>query len=107
MDESEEQHLRRAIALISQSDPLIKLLQQVRLGRIPPGDSGLRAVTEAWLAAYRKIFATERLSKAALRRLDPRPRLAVLVDAGVISADVFAAKALTEVFEEALANTTE
>jgi hypothetical protein len=107
MDESEEQTLRRAIALISQSDPLIKLLQQVRLGRLTPGDAGLRAVTESWLAAYRNIFVTERLSGETLRRLDPRPRLAVLLDAGVVSTDRPSAKALTETFEQVLASSTE
>ncbi len=43
--ESGEQALQRAIATISQSDPLTKLLEQVKLGRMKPTDAGLRAVT--------------------------------------------------------------
>jgi len=49
MDEPAEQALQRAISAILQSDPLIKLLQQVRLGRMKPTDAGLRAVTESWM----------------------------------------------------------
>jgi hypothetical protein len=46
MDEQEEQ-VRRAIGTLLQSDPLIKLLQEVRLGRMKATDPGLRAVTES------------------------------------------------------------
>ncbi len=42
--ESGDQILQRAIATISQSDPLTKLLEQVKLGRMKPTDAGLRAV---------------------------------------------------------------
>ena len=46
--------LQRAIATISQSDPLIKLLEQVRLGRMKPSDAGLHAIMESWLANISK-----------------------------------------------------
>lgn len=85
MGTSDEHALARAIAAISQSDPLIKLLQQVRLGRMKPTDAGLRAITESWLGAYEKALATDGLTHFCLRRLDPAPRLAVLVDAGVLT----------------------
>lgn len=83
----DEQAVARAIASIAQSDPLIKLLQQVRLGRMKPTDAGLLAVTESWLSAYEQALATDGLSQSGLRRLDPAPRLSVLIDAGVLSDD--------------------
>jgi hypothetical protein len=82
-----EQAVQRAISAISQSDPLITLLQQVRLGRMQPTDAGLRAVTESWLGIYEKALATDGLTPSDLRRLDPAPRLAVLIDAGVLTDD--------------------
>jgi hypothetical protein len=83
----DEQAVQRAIAAILQSDPLIKLLQQVRLGRMKPTDVGLRAVTESWLGIYEKALATDGLTHSGLRRLNPAPRLAVLIDAGVLTDD--------------------
>lgn len=82
-----EQAVQRAISIIAQSDPLIKLLQQVRLGRMKPADAGLRAVTESWLGTYEKALATDGLTQSGLRRLNPAPRLAVLMDAGVLTDD--------------------
>lgn len=82
-----EQAVQRAISAIAQSDPLIKLLQQVRLGRMQPTDVGLRAVTESWLGIYEKALATDGLTQSGLRRLNPAPRLAVLIDAGVLTDD--------------------
>ena len=82
---SDEQALARAIASISHSDPLIKLLAQVRLGRMKSTDAGLRAITESWLGSYEKALATDGLTRSSLRRLDPAPRLAVLVEAGVLT----------------------
>ncbi len=85
MDESGDQALQRAISAILQSDPLIKLLQQVRLGRMKPTDVGLRAVTESWLGIYEKTLDTAGLTRSGLRRIDPTPRLAVLIDIGVLA----------------------
>lgn len=94
----------QAIQTLSQSDPIVKLLQQVKLGRMNPNDAGLRAITETWLGTYRQVIAGGTLDAAALRRLDPGPRLATLIEAGVLAADHAAVKALTAAFEEALAN---
>lgn len=80
-----EQAMQRAISAILQSDPLIKLLQQVRLGRMKSTDAGLCAVTESWLGVYEKALATDGLTQFGLRRLNPTPRLAVLIDAGVLT----------------------
>ena len=87
MDEPVEQALQRAISSIAQSDPLIKLLQQVRLGRMKSTDAGLHAVTESWLGIYEKTLDTAGLTRSGLRRIDPMPRLAVLIDIGVLAVD--------------------
>src|SRR6478609_5379199 len=82
-----EQALQRGISTILQSDPLIKLLQQVRLGRMKPTDAGLLAVTESWLGIYEKTVDTAGLTRSGLRRIDPTPRLAALIEAGVLAID--------------------
>ncbi len=99
MDEREEQ-LRRAIGTISQSDPLIKLLQQVRLGRMKPTDAGLRAVTESWLGVYAQVLKTQSLDAGSLSRLDPTPRVEVLVEAGVLTWDHPVLRDLQTLFRE-------
>jgi hypothetical protein len=99
----EELLLHRTLATLSQSDPLIKLLEQVRLGRMQPADPGLRAITESWLATYRKAIESAGWKKQALRRLDPTPRLAVLVEQKILPADHAEASRLVEAFQEAMA----
>lgn len=105
--ESGDQTLQRAIATISQSDPLIKLLEQVTCGRIKPTDVGLRAVTDSWLGTYRKIIESGGFSRQALRRIDPSPRLAVLIECGVLTGEQQAVADLRESFERAVAAATE
>jgi len=105
--ESGDQTLQRAIATISQSDPLVKLLDQVRLGRMKPTDAGLRAVTDSWLSTYRKIIEAGGLSRQALRRIDPHPRLAVLIECGVLTSEQQSVADLRESFHRALARATE
>ena len=100
----EEDALRRAIQTISQSDPLLKLLEQVKFRRMKATDAGLRAVTESWLLTYRQVLSTEQLNGAALRRLDPSPRLAVLVDAGVLRPDHGVLVDLKTLYESRLAS---
>src|SRR5262245_9956209 len=102
MDQSAERPLQRAIETISQSDPIIKLMQQVQLGRMKPTDAGLRAVTESWLAVYEKALATDGLTRSALRRIDPAPRLAILFDAGVLANDHRSVRALNDAFVQAM-----
>ena len=103
MSEAEDQQLRRAIDTLSQSDPIIKLLQEVKLGRMKASDAGLRAITEAWLGTYQKVLETTALSRQALIRLDPSPRLEVLIEAGVLTPDHQAVSSLRASFEKALA----
>ncbi len=106
MDELSEQALQRAISAILQSDPLIKLLEQVRLGRMKPTDAGLRAVTASWLGTYEKALdAAAGLTRSDLRRLDPAPRVAVLIDAGVLSGDHPGVVSLKASYDQAVART--
>ena len=107
MSDTSEQAIRQAISTILQSDPLIKLLQEVRLGRMKPTDAGLRAITEAWLGTYKKVLETSGLGRTALARLDPSPRLDVLIDAGILPADHAAVTSLRAVFEKALSGAAE
>ncbi|GAB1721990.1 MAG: hypothetical protein GDA65_11640 [Nitrospira sp. CR1.1] len=97
MDDHEEQ-LRRAIGTLLQSDPLIKLLQEVRLGRMKATDPGLRAVVESWIGVYAQVLQSQSLNAELLLRLDPAPRLQVLVEAGVLSWDQPATRELGELF---------
>lgn len=104
VSETNDQAIRRAIHTISESDPLIKLLQEVKLGRMKPADPGLRAITESWIGTYKKALETSGLDRAALARLDPSPRLAVLIDVGVLPADHAGAASLRTAYEQALSN---
>lgn len=104
MSDANEQAVRQAIHTLSQSDPIIKLLQEVKLGRMKSSDAGLRAITESWLSTYRRVLETaHNLDQVALLRLDPSPRLDILIEAGVVAADHAAALSLRTVFEKALA----
>lgn len=94
--------VEQAIHTLSQSDPLIKLLQEVKLGRMKPTDAGLRAITESWLNTYKKVLETTSLDRTDLVRLDPSPRLDVLIAAGVLTTDHAGAVMLRTAFEDAL-----
>ena len=107
MSEPNEQAVRQAISTILQSDPLTKLLQEVKLGRMKPADAGLRAITESWLSTYRKVIETSGLDRTALVRLDPSPRLDVLIHAGILPADHAAVASLRAVFEKAISGAME
>ncbi len=102
-----EEALQRAIFTISQSDPIVKLLEQVRQGRMKAADAGLRAVTESWLATYRKTLGAAALTKSALRRLNPAPRTALLIESGILSADHRAVSDLQQLFEQTLSSAPE
>ncbi|OGW50419.1 MAG: hypothetical protein A2V62_12325 [Nitrospirae bacterium RBG_19FT_COMBO_58_9] len=105
--ESGDQLLQRAIATISQSDPLTKLLEQVKLGRMKSTDAGLRAITGSWLATYQKVIESGGLTRQALRRIDPNPRLAVLIECGVLTGEQEAVTGLRASFERVIAVATE
>jgi hypothetical protein len=101
--ESGDQALRHAIATISQSDPLTKLLEQVKLGRMKPTDTGLRAVIDSWMGTYQKVIEFGGFTRQALRRIDPHPRLAILIEYGVLTGEQQAVAALRASFEQAVA----
>ena len=103
MSDAHDIALQQAISRIGQSDPLIKLLQEVRLGRMKPADAGLRAVTESWLRTYQTVIESTSLTRQALLRLDPRPRMSVLVDAGVLEPGNVLGQSLQTSFEDKLA----
>jgi len=105
--DSGEQALQRAIATISQSDPLTKLLEQVKLGRMKPTDAGLRAVTDSWMSTYQEIIESGGFTSQALRRIDPHPRLAVLIECGVLTDEHQAVTTLRTSFGQAVAAATE
>ncbi|NJL17091.1 MAG: hypothetical protein HC938_07760 [Nitrospira sp.] len=44
-------------------------------------------MTESWLDAYEKALNTEGLTQFDLRRLNPAPRLMVLIEIGVLTED--------------------
>ena len=101
--ESGDQALRHAIATISQSDPLTKLLEQVKLGRMKPTDAGLRAVIDSWMGTYQKVIESGGFTRQALRSIDPHPRLAILIEYGVLTGEQQAVAALRASFEQAVA----
>jgi hypothetical protein len=98
-DELEDQ-ARRAIGTLMQSDPLIKLLQEVRIGRMKATDPGLRAVTESWVGVYTQVLKSQPFHPSVLARLNPVPRLEVLVEAGVLSWDHPGTNELRELFQQ-------
>jgi hypothetical protein len=103
MNNEHQQLLDQAIGRLSESDPIIKLLQQVKLGRMKPTDPGLRAITESWMETYRQVLHdVKELERTELLRLDPRPRLDALVSAGVLAADHPAMTSLGTTFEQML-----
>lgn len=104
MSDASDTALQEAISTIAASDPLVKLLQQVRLGRMKPSDAGLRAVTESWLHTYQTVLESTALTRQALLRLDPRPRLSTLVEAGVLEPGHLTGESLQASFEKKLAH---
>jgi hypothetical protein len=92
--------IEQAIDMLSQSDPIVKLLQQVKLGRMKADDAGLRAITESWLETYQRVLESARsLDRAILHRLDPSPRLDVLEQVGILPSDHQAATSLRKQFD--------
>src|SRR5690242_12064811 len=99
------QLLDQAIDRLSASDPIIKLLHEVKLGRMKPTDAGLRAITESWIETYRQVLqSVNELDGSALPRLDPRPRLEFLIAAGVLSTDHPGVGNLNTTFDQMLAD---
>jgi hypothetical protein len=87
--ETSEQFLGRAMPMLQRSDPIPKLLPQVRLGRMPKDSPALIAILESWLEAFVQVLKDGQtvLNVEGVLRLDPNPRIAVLVEAGVLAED--------------------
>ena len=85
--ESPQDFLNRAFPLLQRSDPIPKLLPQVRLGRMARDSPALQAIISSWLEAFVTVLKDGEtvLDVNGVRRLDPNPRLAVLVEAGLVA----------------------
>src|SRR5439155_23347349 len=102
--ETSEQFLDRAMKLLQRSDPIPKLLPQVRLGRMPTDSPALTAIMDSWLEAFVQVLkeAQAVLEVGGVLRLDPNPRIAVLVEAGVLKDDHPHVKILRDAWSDAL-----
>ena len=102
--ETPEQFLDRAMKLLQRSDPIPKLLPQVRLGRMSKDSPALAAILESWLEAFVQVLKDGQavLDVGGVLRLDPNPRIAVLLEAGVLADDHLQVKALREAWAAAL-----
>ena len=87
--ETAEQFLDRAMTLLQRSDPIPKLLPQVRIGRMTKDSPALAAILESWLEAFVQVLKDGQavLDVEGVKRLDPNPRIAVLVEAGILAED--------------------
>ena len=87
--ETPQDFLNRAFVLLLRTDPIPKLLPQVRLGRMPKDSPALQAIISSWLEGFAALLkeGETTLDVNAVLRLDPHPRLEVLVEAGVLAPD--------------------
>ena len=87
--ETPQDFLNRAFVLLHRTDPIPKLLPQVRLGRMPKDSPALQAIISTWLEAFVTVLkdGESTLDVNAVLRLDPNPRLAVLHEAGMLAGD--------------------
>lgn len=90
--------------MLQRSDPIPKLLPQVRIGRMPKDSPALTAILESWLEAFVQVLKDGQvvLNVEGVLRLDPNPRIAVLVEAGVLAEDQPQVKTLREAWTEAM-----
>ena len=102
--ETSEQFLGRAMPMLQRSDPIPKLLPQVRIGRMPKDSPALIAILESWLEAFVQVLKDGQavLNVEGVLRLDPNPRIAVLVEAGVLADDHLQVKTLRDAWAEAM-----
>ena len=90
---------------ILRRDLALKRKSRVKLDRMKPADAGLRAVTDLWIGTYQKVIESGGFTSQALRRIDPNPRLAILIEYGVLTGEQQAVIALRTSFERAAAAT--
>jgi hypothetical protein len=87
--ETAQDFLNRALPLLQRSDPIPKLLPQVRFGRMPRDSPALQAIISSWLEAFVTVLKDGEsvLDVNGVLRLDPNPRLVVLREAGLLADD--------------------
>ena len=102
--ETPEQFLDRAMKLLQRSDPIPKLLPQVRIGRMAPDSPALGAILESWLEAFVQVLKDGQsvLDVEGVLRLDPNPRIVVLVEAGVLAENQPCVQAVREAWAAAM-----
>ncbi len=102
--ENSEDFLNRAFVLLHRTDPIPKLLPQVRLGRMPKDSPALQAIISSWLQAFVTVLkdGESTLGVNAVLRLDPNPRLVVLHEAGMLDGDDPNAQAVRSAYTAAL-----
>ena len=102
--ETPELFLDHAMTTLKSVDPIPKLLPQVRLGRMPKDSPALIAIIDSWLDVYAQVLKAGQgvLDTVSVLRLDPNPRIAVLVEAGVLADDHPPAQAVREAWAAAL-----
>nr|MBI3613064.1 hypothetical protein [Nitrospirota bacterium] len=102
--ETSEQFLDRAMAMLQRSDPIPKLLPQVRIGRMPKDSPALIAILESWLEAFVQVLKDGQavLNVEGVLRLDPGPRIAVLVESGVLAENQPYVQAVRDAWSAAL-----
>jgi len=71
---------------------------------MPKDSPALTAILDSWLEAFIQVLkdAQAVLDIGGVKRLDPDPRLAVLVEAGVLAEDHPHVKTLRDAWSEAL-----
>lgn len=92
------------MAMLQRSDPIPKLLPQVRIGRMPKDSPALIAILESWLEAFVQVLKDGQavLNVEGALRMDPNPRLAVLIEAGVLTENQPYVQAVRDAWSEAL-----
>ena len=103
--ESPQAFLDRVVPLLQRSDPIPKLLPQVRLGRMGTDSPALLAIISSWLETFLTVLreAESVLDVNGVLRLDPTSRIAVLVEAGVLSEDDLNVRTVRSAYATALA----
>jgi hypothetical protein len=107
--ESRQDFLNRVLPLLQRSDPIPKLLPQVRLGRMPKDSPALLAIISSWMEVFVTVLKEGEsvLDVNGVLRLDPGPRLAVLQEAGLLDDNDANAQAARSAYSAALKSATE
>jgi hypothetical protein len=102
--EAPQDFLNRAFVLLHRTDPIPKLLPQVRLGRMPKDSPALQAIISSWLEAFVTVLkdGESTLDVNGVLRLDPNPRLEVLHEAGMLAVTDPNAQAARTAYSSAL-----